>query len=249
MKILRAQLKQEVATLSARLKEKLAAMDAKHRKEVTTLSAKHNEELKTMRDQLQVQREKLLALQDRAEATQQLLANWKGLRHKIQQSLPRKHRSSLTGQQIVGELETIFAALQGELEGLIASIPSEWPAKGWVSSRFGRRRSPWTGKSKFHSGIDIANRRGTAVYSPGGAVVEFAGKNGRYGRTIVLKHGQGLTTLYGHLSKIHVKKGDRVRKNQKIGNIGSTGKSTNPHLHYEVRVNGIPIDPRRHLLK
>ena len=249
MKILRAQLKQEVATLSARLKEKLAAMDAKHRKEVTTLSAKHNEELKTMRDQLQVQREKLLALQDRAEATQQLLANWKGIRHKIQQSLPRKHRSSLTGQQIVGELETILAALQGELEGLIASIPSEWPAKGWVSSRFGRRRSPWTGKSQFHSGIDIANRRGTAVYSPGDAVVEFAGRNGSYGRTIVLKHGQGLTALYGHLSKIHVKKGDRVRKNQKIGNMGSTGQSTSSHLHYEIRVNGIPIDPRRHLLK
>ena len=80
-------------------------------------------------------------------------------------------------------------------------------------------------------------------------MVEFAGRNGGLGKLVVLNHGQGITTHYGHLSKIQVKQGDEVRKDQKIGTVGSTGKSTNPHLHYEVRVNGVPIDPRRHLLE
>ncbi len=239
----------EVTTLRTRLKDGLAAVNARHQEEVTELKSKHNEELNTLRAQVQVQQEKLLALRDRAKASQQLLVNWKGLRKKIQDSLPRKRRSSLNGQQIVGELETLLSSLEDELEELIASMPSEWPTKGRLSSRFGRRRSPWTGKSQFHSGIDIANRQGTPVYASGDAVVEFAGIKGGNGKTIVLKHGQGITTLYGHLSKIYVKKGDRVRKNQKIANLGNTGKSTNSHLHYEVRVNGIPIDPRRKLLK
>ena len=249
LKVQGAHLNEKVTALSAGLKEELAAVNARHQEEVTELKSKHNEELNTLRAQVQVQQEKLLALRDRAKASQQLLVNWKGLRKKIQDSLPRKRRSSLNGQQIVGELETLLSSLEDELEELIASMPSEWPTKGRLSSRFGRRRSPWTGKSQFHSGIDIANRQGTPVYASGDAVVEFAGIKGGNGKTIVLKHGQGITTLYGHLSKIYVKKGDRVRKNQKIANLGNTGKSTNSHLHYEVRVNGIPIDPRRKLLK
>jgi murein DD-endopeptidase MepM/ murein hydrolase activator NlpD len=244
-----ARLNKEVAGMSAQHKQALVTMDAKHLEEVTALSSKHNEEMNTLKTQLEQQREKLLALQDQAAASQQLLANWKGLRKEIENSLPRKRRSSLTGQEIVGELETTLASLKSELEGLIDSIPSEWPAKGWLSSWYGRRRSPWTGKSEFHSGIDIANRRGTPVYAPGDAVVDFAGKNGSNGRTVVLRHGQGITTHFGHLSKIFVKKGERVRKNQKIADLGNTGRSTNPHLHYEVRVNGTPINPRSHLLK
>ena len=246
---MKAEHQEKVTTLRTRLKDGLAAMKAERQGEVTKLKSKHKEELNTLRAQVQVQQEKLLALRDRAKASQQLLVNWKGLRKKIQDSLPRKRRSSLKGQQVVRELETLLSSLESELEGLIASMPSEWPTKGRLSSRFGRRRSPWTGKSQFHSGIDIANRQGTPVYASGDAVVEFAGVKGGNGKTIVLKHGQGITTLYGHLSKIYVKKGDRVRKNQKIANLGNTGKSTNSHLHYEVRVNGIPIDPRRKLLK
>jgi murein DD-endopeptidase MepM/ murein hydrolase activator NlpD len=241
--------RREVTEMSARHKQTLTTMGAKHQKEVNAISSMHNEEMNTLNTLVEQQREKLLALQDQAVASQQLLANWKGLREEIRHSLPRKRRSSLTGQEIVGELESTLTSLQGDLEGLIASIPSEWPAKGWVSSRFGRRRSPWTGKSDFHSGIDIANRRGTPVYAPGDAVVEFAGTSNGNGKSVVLNHGQGITTLYGHLSKMYVKKGDRVRKKQKIANVGNTGKSTNPHLHYEVRVNGAPINPRSHLLK
>ncbi len=235
---LRTQLSEEVTTLSTRLKE-----------EVAELRAKHNEEMTRLRTEVAVQRENLVALQKRTKTSQLLLANWKGLRKKIRDSLPRKRKSSLTGQQVVGELETSLSLLRSDLEGLIASIPSEWPAKGWLSSRFGMRRSPWTKKMEFHNGIDIANRRGTPVYASGDGVVKFTGLSNGTGKNVVLNHGQGITTLYGHLSKIHVKKGERVKKNQKIATVGSTGKSTNPHLHYEVRINGTPIDPRRHLLK
>jgi len=236
--ILRTQLSEEVTTLSTRLKE-----------EVAELRAKHNEEMTRLRTQVEVQRKNLMALQKRTKTSQLLLAKWKGLRKKIRNSLPRKRKSLLTGQQIVGDLETSLSLLRRDLEGLIASIPSEWPTKGWLSSRFGRRRSPWTKKMEFHNGLDIANRRGTPVYASGDGVVKFAGLSNGSGKSVVINHGQGITTLYGHLSKIHVKKGERVKKNQKIANVGSTGKSTNPHLHYEVRISGTPIDPRRHLLR
>lgn len=206
-------------------------------------------ETRSLRENLHVQQEKFLSIRERIKAGQQILANWKGRRKQIEASAPRERESSLTRQQVVQDLEASLASLQGELETLIGSIPTEWPTKGRISSGFGKRRSPWTGKTAFHDGIDMANRRGTPVIAPGAAVVEYAGKNGGYGRTIVLNHGQGIITRYAHLSKFYVKKGDRVRKNQKIANMGNTGKSTNSHLHYIVQINGIAIDPRRYLLK
>ncbi len=249
MTALSAKHREEVAALKAKHRQQTVKMSANHKEEVTTLREKHNGDLKTLKVQVELQREKLLALQEQAKASQQLLANWKGLRRKIRDSLPRRRKSSLTGQQIVGELETSIASLQEDLESLIASIPSEWPVEGWISSRYGRRHSPWTGKAKFHAGIDIANRRGTPVHASGDGTVKFAGRKASNGKIVVLDHGQGITTHYAHLSKIHVKKGDSVQKNQKIANVGNTGKNTNPHLHYEVRINGTPINPRRHLLK
>jgi len=240
--------REEVAALKAKHRQKTVKMNANHKEEVTTLREKHNGKLRTLKVQVELQREKLLALQEQAKASQQLLANWKGLRKKIRDSLPRRRKSALTGQQIVGELETSLASLQGDIESLIASIPSEWPIDGWISSRYGRRHSPWTGKAEFHAGIDIANRQGTPVHASGDGLVKFAGRKASNGKIVVLDHGQGITTHYAHLSKIHVKKGDSVQKNQKIANVGNTGKSTNPHLHYEVRINGTPVNPRRHLL-
>lgn len=217
--------------------------------EVRTLRAKLTEEVGMLRAHVQGHRNKLLGLREQTMASQKLLANWKGVRDKFQASVSHQSKSSLAGQELVDELKTRLTSLQAELKDLIASVPSEWPAKGSVSSGFGQRPSPWTGKTEFHSGIDIANRHGTPIYAPGNGIVKFVGNEDGNGRSIVIDHGQGITTKYGHLSEIHVKKGDRVRKNQKIANVGNTGKSTNPHLHYELRVNNIPIDPRRLLLK
>lgn len=237
------------SNLRVQLTQEVKSLKNNYTSEVTTLMAEHSEQVVTLRNQIQNQRRKLLTLQERIKVSQQLLANWKGLRGEIQASLPRNRRASLSGANVVDDLDASLISLQDELEGLIASIPSQWPTKGWLSSGFGNRRSPWTGKKEFHSGLDIANRRGTPVNAPGDAIVKFAGNGNGNGKYVVLDHGQGLTTLYGHLSKIHVVKGQKISKNQRIANIGSTGKSTNPHLHYEMRLNGVPFDPRRHLLK
>ncbi|HEY3303317.1 MAG TPA: M23 family metallopeptidase, partial [Candidatus Binatia bacterium] len=147
------------------------------------------------------------------------------------------------------EMQQSLSSLQSELEKMIAAIPTEWPATGRVTSGVGDRVSPLTGRIEFHSGIDIPNPIGTPVYAAGNATVETTGEMNGNGRTVVLNHGQGITTQYLHLSKIHVKQGQQVRKGQQIAEVGNTGHSTSPHLHYEVRVNGVPIDPRRGLLK
>ncbi|MBW1645931.1 MAG: M23 family metallopeptidase [Deltaproteobacteria bacterium] len=121
--------------------------------------------------------------------------------------------------------------------------PSIMPVRGWISSRYGYRVSPFTGRREFHKGVDIVNRRGTPVVATADGRVKFAGYNGGYGRMVVIDHGIGLATKYGHLSKIYVKIGDRVVRGQKIGLVGNSGRSTGPHLHYEVVVNGQSVNP------
>lgn len=206
-------------------------------------------EIRELRVEAQARREQLSALQEQAKDIQLLLANWKGLQEKIQASLPPQHRSSANGNHAIEELEKSLATLRSELERLTASIPSGWPASGRVTSGVGTRTSPWTGKPEFHSGLDIPNPVGTPVFAPGDGVVESVVESSGNGRSVVLNHGQGITTQYAHLSKAHVKKGDHVRKGQRIADVGNTGKSTSPHLHYEVRVNGVPIDPRPSLIR
>lgn len=206
-------------------------------------------EVHQLMTEAKAQREQLSALQKRTEDLQLLLANWKGLQGKVQASLPPRHRSSTNGHYSAKELENSLISLQSELKRLIASIPSAWPVNGRVSSGVGMRRDPWTGKPEFHSGLDIPKPIGTPVYAPGDGVVDTVKRSKVNGRTLGLNHGQGIITRYAHLSKIQVKKGDRVRKGQQIAIVGNTGKSTNPHLHYEVRINGVPIDPRRKLIK
>lgn len=126
---------------------------------------------------------------------------------------------------------------------LLAVTPRRWPTHGWVTSGYGYRPSPFTGDLQMHEGIDIAGRMGTAVTVPSAGVVLFAGFQGSMGRTVVIDHGYGYVTRYGHLDQISVKVGDRLKRGQKIGTLGNSGRSTGPHLHYEVRLGGVPIDP------
>lgn len=113
-----------------------------------------------------------------------------------------------------------------------------------VTSEFGTRADPFHGKRRNHNGIDIAARHGTPVFATGDGKVERAGWWGTYGIIVVVSHPSGHETRFAHLSAITVTPGQLVRKGQHIGNIGSTGRSTGPHLHYEVRMNGKPLDPR-----
>ena len=116
-----------------------------------------------------------------------------------------------------------------------------------MTSGFGWRIHPLTKKRKFHSGIDFSAPQGTPIYTFKAGKVEFAGIRGGYGKAVIINHGEGFSTLYGHASKLSVRKGEQVVAGQMIGDVGSTGFSTGPHLHFEVRVNNKPVNPRPYL--
>lgn len=151
----------------------------------------------------------------------------------------------LTLQEKIKELTKI----QQDKLTYIASTPSVWPVKGWVTSEFGYRRSPFTMASDFHEGIDIAAAWGTPVMAPADGVVTFAGVRGGYGNLVVIDHGFGIVTRFGHTSQLLVKEGDKVTRGTKIALVGTTGHSTGPHLHYEIHSDGVPVDPMKYILR
>lgn len=129
-----------------------------------------------------------------------------------------------------------------------ANLPTIWAHMGKINNEFGFRRNPFGGRTyEFHAGMDIDGERGDDVVAPAGGVVTEAGWKGGYGQMIEIDHGNGLKTRYGHLSKIEISAGDVLTRGQLIAFVGSTGRSTGPHLHYELRLNDRPINPRRFL--
>jgi murein DD-endopeptidase MepM/ murein hydrolase activator NlpD len=128
-------------------------------------------------------------------------------------------------------------------EALAAATPSIWPAHGWLTGTFGGRPDPFTGEPDFHQGIDISTDKGNPVYATADGVVASATPAGQYGNLIVLTHDFGLSTRYGHLSRFNVQAGQRVARGDVIGYVGSTGRSTGAHLHYEILANGKQINP------
>jgi murein DD-endopeptidase MepM/ murein hydrolase activator NlpD len=148
-------------------------------------------------------------------------------------------------EQSLRQLQEYF----DDQRSLLASTPSIWPTRGWVTSDFGTRIDPYTAERSMHQGLDIATPHGQPVYSPSDGTVVFAGIEAGYGNVLVIDHGYGVKTRYAHLSEIAVHLGDRVRRGEKVAAVGNTGRSTGPHLHYEVRVNGIPENPRKFILE
>lgn len=130
----------------------------------------------------------------------------------------------------------------------LAATPSIWPVSGAVTSGFGWRNSPWGDGRELHPGIDIAAGMGTPVVATADGEVEKAGWSGGYGNIVQINHGNGIETIYGHNSKIAVSAGQAVKKGQVVAYAGSTGRSTGPHVHYEVRVNGTAVDPIKFLV-
>lgn len=151
------------------------------------------------------------------------------------------------GDLISRQLDLLHEKLV-DRDRMLASKPSISPAPGILTDGFGTRRDPMNGRRAFHRGVDISARRGTSVVSPADGVVIFAGRDGGFGKVIRISHGFGYTTVYGHLYRIQVKSGDEVRRNQQIGLLGSTGRSTGPHLHYEVHVDGRAENPLFYIL-
>lgn len=142
----------------------------------------------------------------------------------------------------VASLARLLDQLEDKQDKL-ASSPSIWPSKGWLTSRFGPRVSPFTGRRQMHAGLDIAAASGTPIVAPARGRATFVGSKGPLGRAVVIDHGFGVKTTYGHTSEIFVKAGSTVERGQKIAAIGSSGRSTGPHLHYVVEVNGTPRNP------
>jgi len=134
-------------------------------------------------------------------------------------------------------------------KSLLSSTPSIWPIRGWVTSGFGFRKSPFTGLREKHEGWDIAARNGSPVRTTADGVVVVEGREYGYGNLVEIDHGYGRVTRYGHNSKNLVKVGDRVKRGQVIALVGNTGRSTGPHLHYEVLLNGVPANPKNYILE
>lgn len=132
---------------------------------------------------------------------------------------------------------------------LLDHSPSVWPASGYFTSSYGHRDDPFTGSRTLHAGIDISNEIGTPIYAPAAGVVVVSGNGGGYGNLIELDHGRGVRTRYGHLSRLFVKVGADVKRGTLIGHMGNTGRSTGPHLHYEVRVDGDPKNPENYVVE
>lgn len=157
-----------------------------------------------------------------------------------------------------GVLRDLLGALEGRLQfvrtgverrrALAAATPSLWPAQGWLSASYGYRRDPFTGARVFHPALDISTDRGEPIFAPANGTVESASYSGAYGNLVEISHGYGLMTRYGHMSRFAVRPGDSVKRGDIIGYVGSTGRATGSHVHYEVWVNGAPINPLQLLL-
>lgn len=154
----------------------------------------------------------------------------------LKEAIPEKEKS----------LNELIGLMENRNEYLL-SIPSIQPTYGRFTSRFGYRRDPINGRMDFHDGYDIANSRGTPIYATADGVVTFSGRNGGYGNQIMINHGNGFETVYAHNSRNLVKRGEFVRKGQLIAYMGSTGRSTGTHLHYEVHKNGQKVNPGNYM--
>jgi murein DD-endopeptidase MepM/ murein hydrolase activator NlpD len=146
-----------------------------------------------------------------------------------------------------GENLRALDRLMARASKALAALPSRWPVRGSVNSEYGNRKSPWTDDREFHAGMDIGANRGTAVQAPASGTVVFAGTAPEYGTTVIVDHGQDIKSLYGHLSQVSVKAGQKVERGTLIAYTGNTGRSSGPHLHYEILVKGRPVNPRAYL--
>ncbi|MBW8862170.1 MAG: M23 family metallopeptidase [Acidobacteria bacterium] len=158
-----------------------------------------------------------------------------------------------TPEDTFGVLRDLLQGLESRLrsvrsnverrEALASSTPSIWPAHGWLTGMFGGRSDPFSGEPAFHQRLDISTEKGQPVYATADGTVETASYTGDYGNLIVIKHGFGLVTRYGHLSRYNVKPGTQVKRGDVIGFVGATGRATGAHVHYEILANGQLINP------
>lgn len=163
--------------------------------------------------------------------------------NEIQQRIDEVRRQIDLRRESQEEIQGIL----NDQRSLLAAKPQGWPVKGWLTSSFGLRRDPFNGKRKMHEGLDIAARTGTAVVATADGIVSSVRTEPGYGKVVTIDHGYGYRSIYGHNSKYNVKVGQRVRRGDRIASVGNTGRSTGSHVHYEIRLNGVPVNPHKYL--
>ncbi len=143
--------------------------------------------------------------------------------------------------------QSLLKDLQDQ-QNLLASTPAIRPVRGWTTSKFGYRISPFTGRREFHKGYDISTKKGSPILATADGVVTFVGRKGLLGNTIIINHGHGLVTRYAHCDKFLKKRGEKVKRWEQIATVGNTGRSTGPHVHYQVDLNGVPVNPEKYMI-
>lgn len=166
--------------------------------------------------------------------------NYSGLSIRIDRAV----RQSALREQGVIKLQELLV----ERQSILNATPSIKPARGWFTSRFGYRIDPFTGRPDMHYGLDIAASPGTPVKAPADGVVSYVGYESGYGKIVAIDHGYGVKTRFAHNSQIYVQLGQKVKRKDVVSAVGSTGRSSGPHLHYEVRINGVPVNPINYIL-
>ncbi len=233
-------------------------VDGSELERLRTANRRQQERIRTLGSGLENVRRELVALQQ-SDAKVRLLARLDSAPEVAMAGLGGPDEKDAAGElsDLQRQIDNIRQAIDlrreslEEIQGyfndqrsLLASKPKGWPTKGWVTSGFGLRKSPFSGKRKMHHGIDIAARTGTPVTAAANGIVSKVATLSGYGKVVVLDHGYGFQTYYAHNSKVEVKMGQRVKRGDKIAAVGNTGRSTGSHLHYEVRLNGLPVNPK-----
>jgi murein DD-endopeptidase MepM/ murein hydrolase activator NlpD len=168
----------------------------------------------------------------------------KGLVQQMKTDIERLQAEAMSQEESLSELEKLLQTKKD----LLTHTPSVWPCQGWITSGFGFRTNPFTNLVQMHEGVDISNRVGTLVVAPSDGIISDIGNDWVHGKIVVISHGFGMTTRYSHLNKTLVQVGQKVKRGDKIAELGVSGKTTGPHLHYEVRISGIPVNPLRYAL-
>ncbi len=155
-------------------------------------------------------------------------------------------------KNVVDKIESNIHELDQHLldkESFLNSTPTLLPAEGWITSYFGQRISPYLGKMKMHEGLDVGAAPGTPINAPADGIITYAGEKAGFGKFVQITHGYGIETIYAHNQSLFVKSGQKIKRGSLLAAVGNTGHSTGPHLHYEVRVNGIAVDPLYFILE
>lgn len=218
-------------------------------------TAFENQRLRAENERQRLELEKLNNRVEKVEDTSRKLAEKSGVVENVSTvpgtggpSLPLDEMGLATLTAKMGRLEEDMRAYEAILRQR-GYTPTVWPVEGTLEAGFGGRRNPFSGSGyEFHSGQDIEAPPGAPVVAGASGTVSFVGWQNGYGQLVIVDHGGGLTTRYGHLSHIDVELGQVVSRAQLLGKVGSTGRSTGPHLHYEVRINDQPVNPQQYLL-